>query len=68
MPADSSVSLAHPQVLPGACPGTPSATPDLTTRHLEMEPGSLSGPVQLQSLRFKKDDITKNYVKQYRYG
>lgn len=53
-PADSSVSLAHPQVLPGACRGTPSATPDLTTRHLEMDPGSLSGPVQLESLRFKK--------------
>ena len=69
VPADSSVSLAHPQVLPGACRGTPSATPDLTvTRHLEMEPGSLSGPVQLESLRFKKDDITKNYVKQYKYG
>lgn len=67
-PADSSVSLAHPQVLPGACRGTPSATPDLTRRHLDMDPGSLSGPVQLESLRFKKDDITKNYVKQYRYG
>ncbi len=29
-PADSSASLAHPQVLPGACRGTQPATPDLT--------------------------------------